>query len=260
MGGSPLLRIPPRPLWFKLFAPAKTAPALFSPLRIIRVLRVIRGSKSRLCPAGALTFPLGSFPLGSLPFAARFVSLDTELKLDFQTVLNQLAAEGRKQGFEIVLVGGWALNAYGVARQTVDIDFVSREDDLQRLEKVLTGFGYARVFRSELFAKFRSEAEGLFDIDLLFIEPETLRGLLAEAKETSIGEAIFKVPSLQHLIAMKLHALKHNPSKRLRKDLADIVSLIEMNNLDVREESFRALCLKYGNADLYEMLLKEVAQ
>ncbi len=162
--------------------------------------------------------------------------------MDFQAVMSRLSAESRKQPFDLILVGGWALGAYGVARQTADIDFVCRDGDVGRVENVLAECGYQRVFRSDLFAKFRSDAVGLHDVDVLFVDGDTMRALLSEAKETAVGAAVFRVPAVLHLIAMKLHALKHNAPRRLGRDLSDIVALVEANRIDAGAESFRALC------------------
>lgn len=176
------------------------------------------------------------------------------METSFQTVLSQLAGVPAAR---FLLVGGWALNAYGVGRQTMDMDFVCLENDLPGFESVLSPHGYKRVFRSELFAKLRSAREGLLDLDFLFVAPQTMDGLFAESKETRIGEATFRVPSLEHLIAMKVHAMKHQPSRGPRKDLPDILALAEVNGVDVKAPAFRSLVLKHGDADIYARIVAE---
>ena len=66
----------------------------------------------------------------------------------------------------------------------------------------------------------------------------------------------FTVPSVEHLIALKLHSIKNNPKLRENKDMADIVELIGVNKIEVRKDSFRDLCLKYGNKELYDKILE----
>ena len=63
------------------------------------------------------------------------------------------------------------------------------------------------------------------------------------------------MPSLQHLIAMKLHAIRQNPTQREPKDLQDIFELIAENGVNVQEKSFRELCLKYGTQELYQKIV-----
>ena len=63
------------------------------------------------------------------------------------------------------------------------------------------------------------------------------------------------IPSLFHLIALKLHAVKNNPLGREFIDLRDIVSLIEKNHLNVKDEAFRDLCITYGSKEIYGQLV-----
>ena len=69
------------------------------------------------------------------------------------------------------------------------------------------------------------------------------------------GEKLI-IPSLDHLIALKLHAIKHNQRNRIWKDLPDIIRLIQMNNIDCKNEAFKEICLKYGNHEIYKIILK----
>jgi hypothetical protein len=178
--------------------------------------------------------------------------------MHFQEVLGRLAEESRAQGIGLVLVGGWAMNAYGVSRQTLDIDFVCDEKSLAQVGKTLSGCGYQPIYRSDLFAKFRSGEEGLFDIDVLFVSSDTLSLLSSGGMELAVGNVAFRVPRLLDLIAMKLHAMKHNAARRSTKDMSDVVALIVANGVDVRADSFRSLCAKYGSAGIYDTILKEV--
>lgn len=83
--------------------------------------------------------------------------------------------------------------------------------------------------------------------------------MLAEAQRTEIDGAVFLVPAVTHLIAMKLHAMKHNAERRHARDLPDIVGLVQVNRLDVRTDDFRALCRKFGTPELYDEIVKAVS-
>ena len=54
---------------------------------------------------------------------------------------------------------------------------------------------------------------------------------------------------------MKLHAIKQDPRERMIKDLPDIAHLLKANNTDPRSSSFREICLKFGNQDIYDKIL-----
>lgn len=62
------------------------------------------------------------------------------------------------------------------------------------------------------------------------------------------------IPSLNHLLALKLHAIRHTRGTRGVKDMGDIVTLIETNRLDVATPEFRALCGQYGTLEAYESI------
>ena len=63
------------------------------------------------------------------------------------------------------------------------------------------------------------------------------------------------VPSLDNLIALKLHSLKYNIRVRQNKDLPDIVNLMRINNIAFKDKKFKKLCLKYGTEEIYNQIL-----
>ncbi len=62
------------------------------------------------------------------------------------------------------------------------------------------------------------------------------------------------VPSVHHLIALKLHALKNNSAGRMVKDMGDIAALVQQHKIDIKSETFKALCLKFGGAAIYQRI------
>jgi hypothetical protein len=64
------------------------------------------------------------------------------------------------------------------------------------------------------------------------------------------------VPSLSHLIALKLHSIKYNPKLRLTRDLPDIINLIRINELNHKNPDFKELCLKFGTEEIYNKILE----
>ena len=85
---------------------------------------------------------------------------------------------------------------------------------------------------------------------------ETRKKIIEDGKKTEVvGEKLI-IPSIDHLIALKLHAIKHNQKNRIWKDLPDVISLIKMNHMDCRKKAFKELCLKYGSSEIYQTILK----
>ena len=45
----------------------------------------------------------------------------------------------------------------------------------------------------------------------------------------------------------------------LMKDFPDIINLIRMNEVNVRDEKFKELCLKFGDAQIYQKILEIIS-
>ena len=176
--------------------------------------------------------------------------------MNLQGVLDRLSHESALRRIPLVLVGGWALHHHGVSRQTLDVDFMVAAEYLKDVGRILESCGYEMVYRTNLFSKYRSCEESLLDVDVMQIDGGTMRKILEKAKSARMGDADFRVPCLDHLLAMKMHALKHNEQYRLSKDFPDILALVEQNNVDVESDAFRELCFRFGN----ESLLKRIRE
>lgn len=150
-----------------------------------------------------------------------------------------------------MMIGGFALNAYKVSRQTHDVDFLIPEKDYEVVRDLLVQEGYMQDYVTDNFARFRSAKKGFMDLDIMFVNDATFEKMKRECGHLTIEENVFNVPSLNHLIALKLHAIKYNP-KRENKDLLDIISLILQNDIDVSNNELKAIFLKYGTKELYK--------
>lgn len=167
-----------------------------------------------------------------------------------------MAQACQKTAASVILIGGQAVGVRGYQRVTLDIDFMITEADYEKLKPAIGAAGYQEVVRTSVAAKLRAESEHLLDIDFMFVEAETFRGIQRESKWETFQDAQFLVPKLEHLIILKLHAIKQQPAVRELKDLNDIVELIKANRLDVRSQGFKSLCLKFGTPELYQKILQ----
>jgi len=66
--------------------------------------------------------------------------------------------------------------------------------------------------------------------------------------------AKLKIPALEHLLALKLHALKHGHIERYSKDLMDVEGMVRANSIDMTSEKIRQIFLRYGTMKLYEQI------
>jgi len=84
---------------------------------------------------------------------------------------------------------------------------------------------------------------------------ELFPALEEEGREVEMLAARMRIPSLDHLIALKLHALKHTRPHRFLKDFQDLEGLLVINNIDPNTEKIRQLFIKYGTLDLHEKIV-----
>ena len=163
----------------------------------------------------------------------------------------------KQKGVACVLIGGFAVNHYKVSRQTGDVDLLITKEDFDKIIGLIEKAGYKKIFSHENFAQYQSSHLSLMDVDFMFVESDTLKKILKESEEFAIVGQKFFVPSLFHLIALKLHCIKFNPKNRMSKDWPDIMNLIRVNDVDVKEKKFKELCLKFGNENIYQKILEE---
>jgi predicted nucleotidyltransferase len=153
------------------------------------------------------------------------------------------------------IIGGVAINFYHYTRNTTDVDFIICHDDLTQAMQALEGLGYRLAHQQDTFAQMETNDPNLVDVDLMFVDKATMDAILATAREVRIRGKNFFIPSLDNLIALKLHSCKASKRREL-KDLLDIVMLIQVNKVDVAADGFKELCLKFGNDYLYQKIIE----
>ena len=178
--------------------------------------------------------------------------------MKYPTVFHLVSAIVQDTGAPCVLSGGFAVNYYKVTRQTADIDFLITERDFKKISNLLGKEGYREDCRQEAFTRLTTNSDYLLDLDFMFVDKETLSKIIKKGSEIEIAKQKFIVPSLNHLIALKLHSIKNNPKPRMNKDLPDIIELIRINKVDIKKEDFKNLCVKYGTRSLYIELLNRI--
>lgn len=173
------------------------------------------------------------------------------------TVFHLISDLSKREGINCILIGGFAVNCYKVTRQTADVDFLITKEDFKKISGLLKKFGYKEDSVNDVFAKFGS-TDLLMDVDFMFVDKETFDKIMKDGRDITIAGNNFTVPSLNNLIALKLHSIKYNPKNREYRDLPDIINLIKVNKLDFSGQEFRELCLKYGTGEIYKKILNSL--
>src|ERR1041384_6709318 len=152
--------------------------------------------------------------------------------MDFARVLSQVAVFLDSEKARFGLAGAVALNAYGIARATTDLDLVIEDKVKARLLDFMDSLGYERLQVSDGFSVHLHKDTALGRLDFLYLDSHTADVLFTAAVRTRFAGVEILVVSPEHLAAMKAQAIQSNPS-RLHKDLADVQALLQVPGVDV---------------------------
>lgn len=168
------------------------------------------------------------------------------------SLFDKLNKESHTRGLEFVVIGGLAVNVHGVPRDTADLDLLVRQESRSDWLKLFSEWGYSVVQERPAFCQLDPPRSGAWPVDLMFVRKPTFRQIFNSALEVEMFGQRLRIPTVEHLLALKLHALKYGHVGRYLKDYLDIEGLLRANKLDPRQPKIRDLFLKYGNLDVYE--------
>ncbi len=163
----------------------------------------------------------------------------------------------REPSLRFLLIGGYAVAAHGHTRATFDVDFLVRRADQSIWHERITAAGLKLLGASQAFSQYH-QPQGGDGLDLMFVEDATFDPLWQASEERDLAGRRTRIPSLDHLIALKLHALKQTLPHRTAKDAEDVEVLVRRNRIDLRQPKYEQLFLKYGNREIYETILRIV--
>ena len=167
-----------------------------------------------------------------------------------------LYVEGKNMPFAVI--GGHAVNAYGISRQTGGLDLVVRGSNKKSWCELMDKLHFTSDQNDERFARFRPDVLTGWPIDLMFVDDQTFAKLFDQSIEMPFGPARARVVSARHLVALKLHAMKHFQEHRFATDFADVASLLRSGRTGLSIDDLKALCVRYASLELYERLKNEV--
>ena len=160
------------------------------------------------------------------------------------TEFAELVESLRAGGTSFLLVGGLALLAHHVERATGDIDFACEKSSRELVVRLMSKQGYAVLHEQpELYTRFHQAGRRI--VDFVYLDADTYYQLEAASVATEVSRVQVRVPSLDHLLAMKLFSASQSTNRG--KDLGDILSLIANNGVDVHSREFEALCLQHAS-------------
>lgn len=169
-------------------------------------------------------------------------------------ILEHVAAKAREIELPYLLIGGHAVNFHGYSRLTDDVDLLIKRDSLSNWAELLKSFGYTLSHEAGTFCQFEKKDSNEPGIDLMLVNEQTFQKLSERAQIKEAGGVRFQLVCVEHLIALKLHALKQDLAHRRVKDFLDVVELVRANGIDLRSEEMRQIFERYGTEDLYRRI------
>jgi hypothetical protein len=174
--------------------------------------------------------------------------------LDFEKVLMTIARYFEREGVKFAVIGAFALHAYGRSRLTQDLDFVTEAAGQAALIAYLESLGYQTLHRSEGYSNHLHSDSAMGRVDFVYVRGETRRKIFETQGATlKLGNLSVPVPRAEHLVAMKVQAMKNDPSRTLQ-ELADIGFLIHLPGID--QEEVRKYFEEGGLLNSYEEIRK----
>ncbi len=155
--------------------------------------------------------------------------------MDFARVLSTLAEFLEREGIPYAVVGAFGLQAYGLGRATMDVDLVAEAGARQRILAFLESLGYETLHASTGYSNHLHALPAMGRVDLVYVGGDTGRLLFGQCtRPLDLGGQRLPVPRPEHLAAMKIQAMKNDPSRTLQ-DMADIQFLLRLPGVDEAE-------------------------
>jgi predicted nucleotidyltransferase len=148
--------------------------------------------------------------------------------MDLIKVLTIISKEFETNSIHYAIIGGFAMNALGLVRSTIDIDLLVLAQDTPKLHAFLTSLNYNRVYHSENVSQYVSPSNDLGEIDVLHAFRSVSLKMLSRSKNVSLcnNSIELKVIAPEDLIGLKLQALVNDETRR-EHELADIRMILK---------------------------------
>lgn len=154
-----------------------------------------------------------------------------------------------KQNMDYALIGAFALYAYGYTRATQDIDFITKTEFQKKIIVFLESIGFETLNKSAGYSN-HLHPIGSMRFDFVYISGDTADTIFQSVTRKNVFKDIeLPVVSPEHLIALKLFAVKNEPRRKL-KELADIKEIYELT--EIKKEVIQTYLKKYGLEEFYD--------
>jgi Nucleotidyl transferase AbiEii toxin, Type IV TA system len=155
--------------------------------------------------------------------------------VDFRGEIDEVGAFLAGRGAPYAVVGGVALAGYGHPRMTLDLDLVTDIEAQDALVAFMEGRGFDTLHRSSGYSNHLHQDRRHGRVDVVYVRGETARRLFGALRSVpGPGGSTIPVPKPEHLIAMKVQAMRDAP-ERTWQELVDIGHLVRLDGVDRNE-------------------------
>jgi hypothetical protein len=156
--------------------------------------------------------------------------------VDFASELEEIGTFLTDAGFTSAVIGGVALAAYGHPRMTLDLGLVTHANAQDMVVSFMVSRGFETLHKSTGYSNHLHTDPRRGRVDFMYVRGETADRLFADVRSMpGPGGRAITVPRPEHLIAMKVQAMKDAP-ERTWQDMADIAFLLTLDGVN-REEA-----------------------
>jgi hypothetical protein len=172
----------------------------------------------------------------------------------FDEVLRTFSEFFEREGIRYSLAGGLALLAWGHARTTNDVDFVVELTNAGRVQTFAESLGYETTHASSGFSNHRHPSHALGNVDFIYVSGDTAEQVFGGATRRPTVGVELPVMRPEHLIAMKVVAMK-NRAMRVLIDAPDIAYLLTLPDID--RAKVREYFQQHGLLKIYDELERQ---
>ena len=177
--------------------------------------------------------------------------------MNFAKVLALLDEFLTRQEFRYVVVGAFALHAYGLTRATADLDLAVDAAAQPLLLPHLETLGYQTLHASAGYSTHVHPLGRLGRVDFLYLGENTAATIFGAAQRLlDLDGRVFPVPRVEHLAAMKAFAMKNAPERSLR-EMADVLQILQLPGVDRSE--IQTYFRTYGLEEQFDEILRGLA-
>jgi hypothetical protein len=173
-----------------------------------------------------------------------------------KNTLRALLSAAGQRDMPFLLIGGNAVILLGFPRMTIDIDLLVPAATRPRWLDLMRELGFRLLHGTDAFAQFQPGVEGMAPVDFMFVDALTWDSLYAEARTETIADQTVRIPRVEHLVALKLHAASSPTRDAREQDWEDIRQIVRTWHLDPADPYFRELILRHGGQDAMNRILR----